>query len=645
MNIIFPNKRVILFIFVLFLPALWLWVLFFNNNSTLYLILAGAILVVAATLLFLLFSLLLMIHDIGNLLKPPALMSTNSPANKLAIWRPIAALQSIATTLSRQNDKIKQFEVKLSNNAGQLAQTNQKMLHEIIEHKRTTKELQYRMEFGHLVTTMSSTFISLAPDEIDAWLYHAFQAVGEFFGADHLSVFVAAHTEHKQQQFVWQLDNDGANIGQEALPPDEMMALWGEQLDRSENIALSITDSAASTEERNYLQRHAIKSLLIVPIIYSGSFIGFLHLQTKKSEHSWSNDIIALLKLLGEIFINALKRKQSELELSKHRQHLETLVTERTAEISKTNNLLQLEIDERQKTQQMLAQKNDELTSALEQLKQSQAKILQQDKMASIGQLAAGIAHEINNPAGFVAGNLQSLMRSITAISDYFQYIKTLERTSANTMDTNKLFSHFSTFEKEHKINLVMTSLQPLITDCQDGVERIKKIVNNLRTFSHIDEAINKPTNINDELDNTLNIVATELNRKAQVHKQYGKLPLINAYPQQLNQAFTNILVNAAQAISAPGMITIKTWAQADDIYIKITDNGCGMSQSALSHIFEPFYTSKDVGKGTGLGLSITYDIIKQHQGEITVISQIDNGSAFTIRLPIPIANRIFAKT
>jgi two-component system NtrC family sensor kinase len=186
------------------------------------------------------------------------------------------------------------------------------------------------------------------------------------------------------------------------------------------------------------------------------------------------------------------------------------------------------------------------------------------------------------------------------------------------------------------KIDFILNDLQTLLEESRDGAERVRCIVRDLKSFSHEDETQCKPFSINDCLDSTLNMARNEIKYVAEVERNYDpQLPLLNCYPQKLNQVFMNLLVNAAHAIEGHGTIRVSTFSKWGDIVVTISDTGRGIAPENLNHIFEPFFTTKEVGKGTGLGLSISYDIIKKHGGEITVESEVGAGTTFTIRLPL----------
>ena len=274
---------------------------------------------------------------------------------------------------------------------------------------------------------------------------------------------------------------------------------------------------------------------------------------------------------------------------------------------------------------------NNELELAYCELKSTQARVVQQEKMASIGQLAAGVAHEINNPMGFISSNLASLAKYTERQNEFIKaqadVIETLTDRDAVEALRNK--------RRALKIDYILEDGKELIKESLEGAERVRSIVKNLKSFSRVDEADCKYADINECITSTINIVWNELKYKASLIKELGDLPPVKCYPQQLNQVFMNLLVNASQAIEKQGEITVKSWHENGSVYVSVSDTGCGIPPKILNRIFEPFFTTKEVGQGTGLGLSITYDIIKNHQGEISVECPPGKGTTFTIQLPI----------
>ncbi len=273
----------------------------------------------------------------------------------------------------------------------------------------------------------------------------------------------------------------------------------------------------------------------------------------------------------------------------------------------------------------------EELEQANRELKQAHVQQLQSEKMASIGQLAAGVAHEINNPIGFVTSNLGSLEKYVTKLNEFITFL------SSDFMDNldPEQREQIALRRKQLKIDLVLEDIGDLLTESRDGVERVGKIVRDLKGFSRADEAELKLANVEECLESAINIAWNEIKYKATLTRDFAELPVILCYPGQLSQVFVNMLVNAAQAIDGQGTIDVTTWQEGDHVLIRINDSGCGISKENCQRIFDPFFTTKEVGKGTGLGLSITYDIIKKHQGEIHVASLEGEGTSFTIKLPV----------
>ena len=276
------------------------------------------------------------------------------------------------------------------------------------------------------------------------------------------------------------------------------------------------------------------------------------------------------------------------------------------------------------------------LKKAYTDLKNMQDQLLQSEKMATVGQLAAGVAHEINNPAGFVMSNLDTLEHYVEDFRNLLEkYAETEPYLKGAGMPQAALLQDdIDRLKQEKEFDAVFEDLPHLIKESQDGMKRIKRIVADLRTFSHTDAGLWEEADIHELIQSALNIAWNEIKYKAEVVKEYADIPRIRCYPQQLSQVFLNLFVNAVQAISEKGTIAIRTYVDGDMVVVKVIDNGCGMSEDVCRHVFEPFFTTKPVGQGTGLGLSLAYNIIEKHKGKIDVTSRPREGSVFTIRLP-----------
>ena len=282
-----------------------------------------------------------------------------------------------------------------------------------------------------------------------------------------------------------------------------------------------------------------------------------------------------------------------------------------------------------------LETQNVELANRKAELERLQAQLVHTEKMASLGQLAAGVAHELNNPAGFVYGNMD-LLRSY--VGDLQDLLKAYDQLSlpipaAAAVDTVKTRIGYER---------LMGDLDSIIADCREGAERICDVVRNLRLFTRLDEAEIKQIEIHGGIDSTIRLLSGYFSSgQIVVRRDYGELPLVSCYAGQLNEVWMNLLVNAVQSISGQGEVTISTRLEGESVAVAISDTGKGIPTDNLTRIFDPFFTTKRVGEGTGLGLSITYGIIERHGGTISVESQVGAGATFTVKVPIEPAKQV----
>jgi two-component system NtrC family sensor kinase len=276
-----------------------------------------------------------------------------------------------------------------------------------------------------------------------------------------------------------------------------------------------------------------------------------------------------------------------------------------------------------------LERQNVELAARKAQLERLQAQIVHSEKMAGLGQLAAGVAHELNNPAGFIIGNM-ALLRSYLGRLELVLSI--YERASLPPEEAAEL----RVTKTEIGYDALLPDLRSMIADCLEGAERIRDVVKNLRLFSRIDDAEFKRVDLHESIDSTIRLLSRYYGSgRIRLVREYGALPHVNCYAGQLNQVWTNLLVNAAQAIRSQGEVTISTEVNGESVVISLSDTGCGIEPDHLNRIFDPFFTTKPVGEGTGLGLSITYGIIKKHGGTITVQSVPGAGTKFHVSIPM----------
>ena len=295
------------------------------------------------------------------------------------------------------------------------------------------------------------------------------------------------------------------------------------------------------------------------------------------------------------------------------------------------------DITTRKEAEEEQAKYNEELKALNHQLQDTQSMLLQSEKMSSIGQLAAGVAHEINNPIGYVYSNLGTLEKYV---QDTFGMIDLYEQAEEAITDAG-VRSKLKAAKDKLDIGFLKEDLRALMNESRDGITRVKQIVQNLKDFSHVDASDEWHfADLHKGLDSTLNIVNNEIKYKAEVVREYGELPEIECMPSQLNQVFMNLLVNASHAIEERGTITIRTGAthngqQGGEVWVEVADTGKGIAPEHLKKIFDPFFTTKPVGKGTGLGLSLSYGIIQKHHGRIEVHSEVGKGTTFRVCLPV----------
>jgi len=276
-----------------------------------------------------------------------------------------------------------------------------------------------------------------------------------------------------------------------------------------------------------------------------------------------------------------------------------------------------------------LERQNTELAVRTAELQRLQVQIVHSEKMASVGQLVAGIAHELNNPAGFVYGNMDLLKDRVADVRDLLAAYDTVTLPPDHAPLVNAIKDRIG-------YEVLAEDLDSMIADCLEGAERIKDVVQNLRLFSRLDEAEIKRVDIHEGIDSTIRLLSRYYSSgRLELRREYGVLPLVSCYASQLNQVWMNLLANAAQSLPNRGTVTISTRQDGDSVEVSISDNGCGVPPDQLSRIFDPFFTTKPVGEGTGLGLSISYGIIERHGGTISVVSTVGSGTTFTIRIGI----------
>ena len=300
--------------------------------------------------------------------------------------------------------------------------------------------------------------------------------------------------------------------------------------------------------------------------------------------------------------------------LKRLNRELEQRVEQRTADLADANRAL---------TEEKGAQ-----SKLIGQLHAAQSQLVQSEKMASLGQLSAGVAHEINNPLSFVSSNIQCL-------EEYMVALLALQREYDALLTDSRQRSRIEELRARHRVELIEEEIPEIISDTLEGTRRIKMIVDNLLNFSHISNTEWQPAGLNRCIEATLVIARNELKHKARVVTDLGELPDIQCIPSQINQVILTLLINAVHAIEENGEIHIQTRMRGEGVVIRVRDTGCGIAGENIKKIFDPFFTTKGVGKGTGLGLSVAYGIVRAHGGRIEVESELGRGSSFEVWLPL----------
>lgn len=418
-----------------------------------------------------------------------------------------------------------------------------------------------------------------------------------------------------------------AGVGFAAVTDGNGKFLWfeGDSKSYGSGLTAGILRDMTSTKYKG-------KGWRLSPLYHEGEPVGFIFASSSMQDSTDKEPDSAFLEVVSA-GINLVIKNNAKRKLTTEMH--DTVMYKNYEELLETNRKLTISEQKYRDLANSLEQKVEDKTA---ELKKATARLLTQEKMAAIGQLAAGIAHEINNPIGFIYSNLNTLQKYVKSLNEILQYYRDGLKNNADNLrfsindfchETEELYNNL-------KIDFIRKDIFDLIMENINGAERIKKIVTDMKDFSHIDETSNIKMDINKELDKTINVLSNDIkNRQAEIVKDYGYIPDFFGNPALICHAFLNILLNALQSQDKDVIITIKTGQIMDSIIISIADNGKGIPPEVQGRIFEPFFTTRDVGQGTGMGLAVAYDIVSAHKGSIEVKSKLGEGANFIISLPM----------
>ena len=425
-----------------------------------------------------------------------------------------------------------------------------------------------------------------------------------------------------------------------------------------EGLPLRLIDAYSAAEAEGMLASHPDTALILLDVVMETDDAGLTLVRHVRQQ--LANRIVRIVLLTGQPGYRLQRDVIARYEIDDYRlksdlsadklftcvyaelrtyQALQNLEKKRpfvklASDLQQANRQLQVEIAERQHAQEVANLQVQDLIVLNKKLEDAQNQLLQSEKLASIGLLASGVAHEINNPIGFVNSNLGTLKGHAEELLTIIRAYEAAEADGVN--DAPGRFAVVRALKASLELDYLKEDVVSLLTESQEGLARVRKIIRSLKDFSRIETTETwRYDDIQQGLESTLGVVWNELKYKCEVRKEYAELPLVECVLSHLNQVFMNLLVNAAHAIKERGVLSIRTGCKGDEVWVEIADTGEGISPENLPHLFEPFFTTKPVGQGTGLGLSLSYGIVEKHHGRIEVDSTLGQGSTFRVWLPV----------
>ncbi len=483
--------------------------------------------------------------------------------------------------------------------------------------KHREGKLQATSDIMGRMARIATRFINLQVEDIDGSIRDAIAEIGTLLEVDRVCTYLFNLAESGFfKLFQWDAGTSipqDTEMGTQAM--DKFPWLMGHIAKRDIVIINSLEDvPIEASSSRKMMQDRGVVSALIIPLVWRDTVDGFICIDSLSVIRNWSNEEIAAFELLASSITGALKHKTGETALLRSKEELRTL-----------NGQLESQVRDRTRS----------LEESMERLSKSQEFIIQQEKLSSIGQLAAGMAHEINNPTGYIMSNLYIFKEYFDQLlSIILEYDSLNEIPNLTQASIQAVLSKIGELKNEIDFEHIRKDGPELVIESLQGTERIKGIVLALQGYARSSANDKELVSIEELLDRAIKLSWNELKYKCEMLKDYHDVPMVFARENQLLQVFINILLNAAQAIQKKGTISIATSKHGPNILITIRDTGIGIPPEDLLRIMEPFYTTKPVGQGTGLGLSISQSIIAEHGGTIEVISEVGVGTTFTITLP-----------
>jgi signal transduction histidine kinase len=493
-----------------------------------------------------------------------------------------------------------------------------KLTRDITAVKQLEKKLQSTSGIIGYLSQLATSFIDIAVENIDKSLGNAIAEIGTLLEVDQICTHIFDPDKTGFSRLIQWNAYNAIPVKTQAVTQLSSNFPWlVERMSLGEIVILDrnnrMPDKAENTMK--FLQDQGVVSALILPLVRLGSVDGFLCIESFSSIREWTEDQIVTFKLFASIVAGALKHKASETILIQTEERLRLL-----------NASLESQVMERTRS----------LEESIEKLKMSQEIIIQHVKMSSIGQLATGVAHEINNPTGYIMSNL-NIFRDyfdhlMLIIDEYDSLHRGPDRLAGNSKEA---LAKIATLKQDIDFDFVRKDGPELLDESLQGTERIKGIVQALQSYSSNSAKDKKAVLMDELLDRAIKLTWNELKYKCEINKDYGTIPATAGRENQLLQVFINLLLNAVQSINKKGSIFISTASNESSIIITIRDTGSGIPSEHLIKIMDPFFTTKPVGQGTGLGLYISQGIINDHDGTIIAKSTVGVGTAFTITLPL----------